>query len=329
MTHCNGKRRYLLRESYAEAGRMRFRDLFDLGENPAAYIVYPGGNSFYFHELLTEALFVQGVTGVDRKLEKILLPFLQPDIRRIVTQMTRLSRRRRVAFNGRAMAQAQAGLHLFDRRRFWLLRFGRMDRTEVLMRSHRFLNALLDKSRDEIEYYFQDMEARLRTREKKGYVYQSLDLARRFPGETARLFPLGLDQDQLDQAFIEDICRLAGDPDFIDFPEPGGPLSPYLVRYVVMWFDYEFGERPPQARIMEEFVRGRRAFRPPPPPIGPDLAGACRVFAISIQEWRDLNRNQIGALYRRLALTRHPDQGGDPETFMELNSAYERLIQDK
>jgi curved DNA-binding protein CbpA len=42
-----------------------------------------------------------------------------------------------------------------------------------------------------------------------------------------------------------------------------------------------------------------------------------------------MNKNQIVGAYRRLAMSIHPDQGGDQEAFIELNLAYERLVADK
>ena len=207
-----------------------------------------------------------------------------------------------------------------------------MDSPETIARPHRFLNALLDKSRDEIEYYFRGLEAGLRIRERKQFVYQALDLGRYFPGEFARLFPLGLDPERLDLAFTEAICSLNCDASFIDpwaESEAGdGSLSEYLVPYAIFWFDYEFGQRPPQAQLFEEFMRSRAAHRPPPVQ-NMELAKACRVFAVTEDEWRSLTREGVSRLYRRLARECHPDQGGDAQNFIALTEAYERLLSGK
>ncbi|MEW5725647.1 MAG: DnaJ domain-containing protein [Thermodesulfobacteriota bacterium] len=328
-----GRTRYLLRESCVRGRRLTSRDLYDLGEDPSAYIVYPGGNSFYFDQDLIRALNDQGVTEADRELELLLLPFLPPHIRRIVVQMTRLGRKKKRDLSREAMARAQARLHLFDRRRFFFLRFGRMDPLGVMMRPHKFLNVLGDMSRDEIECYFQEMEVRLRVREKKQYVYLSLGLDRYFPGEAARLFPQGLPEERLDRAFMTEICRLNLDPAFLD-PGPeekrdGSRLCDYLVRYAVMWFDFEFGMKSPAGQIFEEFVRRRSRYVPPPRGREMGLARACRVFSLTEVQWREMDRDQIGKAYRRLAFHCHPDRGGDPEEFLELNLAYQRLIQGK
>lgn len=325
----NGRNRFILRESYPDGGRVLSRDLFDLGGDPTDFIVYPGGNSFYFQDKLVENLTGQGVENIDQGLEKALLPFLEPNIQRIILQMTRLSRKRRVSLSREAMARVQARLHIFDRRRFFYLRFGRIDSPATIRRPHRFLNVLVDKSRDETEFFFQKLEASLRIREKKQYVFQTLDLARCFPNETARLFPLGLDQDRLDETCINELCRLNQDKNFMDKPGDPAALSEYLVRYAVMWFDYEFGQRPPRTQIFEEYIRGRRAYRPPPPANTLDMVHALKVFELTEEEWRRMSRDGLGRVYRRLALIHHPDQGGDPDKFIELNLAYQRLVQGK
>jgi len=317
-----GGRRYILRESVPEGPRLVSRDLFDLGPDPTRAIVYPGENSFHFSEELVRALSELGVRDIDRRLERVFLPFLKPHVRRVVEQMTRLGRRKSRDLSGPAMARAQERLHRFDRRRFFYLRYGRMDRPEAVNRPHRFLNVLVDMCRDEMEYFFRGMEVQLRTRERRQYVYLALDMERHFPGDFARLFPQGLDEDRLDEAFLSELCRLNADEAFLDHPPAG--LSEYLVRYAVMWFDFEFGQRPPQARIFEEFARERRAWRPPAPS-GPDLDRSCRVFGLTVAQWRGTSRDELGRIYRRLALVCHPDQGGDPERFIELNQAYERL----
>jgi len=321
-----GRQRYILRESYPSNGRILSRDLYDLGENPADYIIYPGGHSFYFDPHLTETLSGLGVPDVDHELEKVLLAFLHPEVRRIVIQMTRLGRRKRTWLSREAMAKVQARLHLFDRRRLFWLRFGRMDSMKTLMQPHRFLNVLVDKSRDETEYYFQALEFRLKVREKKHYVYQALDLGRWFPGQAARLFPLGLDPEKLDEVFEAELCRLNQDPAFLDTPGDLGKLSEYLIRYAISWFDYEFGQSSPQTRLFEEFVRSRRAHRPPSPAPTADLAEALKVFDLTEAGWRSMSRDDLGRLYRRLALSCHPDQGGDPAEFIKLNLAYQRLV---
>ena len=41
-----GRAHYSLRETYRSGGDLLFREGFDLGPEPARFIVYPGGNAF-------------------------------------------------------------------------------------------------------------------------------------------------------------------------------------------------------------------------------------------------------------------------------------------
>ena len=324
--------RYSLRESVFEGDRLTHRELYDLGRDPAGVIVYPGGNSFYFDESLTRVLDRLGATWTDSDLERLFLPFLKPDIRRIVVQMTRLGRRKRVSLSREAMNRKQAELHLFDRRRLYYLRFGRMDSPAAVARSHRFLNVLLDKSRDEIENLFRNFEVELPARERKGYVWHALDLGRFFPGEIPRLYPQGIEQTRTDEVFLSELCRLNRDGLWRDTAVGGETeaLCEYLVHYLVMWFDFEFVRVPPEHRLFEEFVHRRRQYRPPQrPAAGLGLSKACAVFSLSVEEWTRMSRDEVVRAYRRLALESHPDQGGDEDSFVRLTEAYERLLEGK
>jgi hypothetical protein len=324
---------YCLRQSFADGDRFLCRELYDLGVDPAEFIIYPGGNSFYFHDKLIQSLTDQGVGDADRKLERIMFPFLPPEIQRIIQQVSHFGRKKRVALSRDAMTRKQSHLHLFDRRRLFYLRFGRMDSPAVLMRPHKFLNQLIEMSRDEIEHHFQKLEYRLRLRERKNYVYAALDLGRHFPGDFARLFPAGLDPEKLDQTFLSELCQLSRDPAFQEGPPDyrADPerLSDYLVRYAILWFDFDFGQKPPQRQIFEEFVRSRAHFQPPPPRPTLNMDKALQVFALSRDEHRQMSRTQITRIYRRQAMSCHPDQGGESDKFIELQEAYEVLTQGK
>ena len=326
----NGKRHYIIRESYKEGEKKLFRDLYQLGENPNDHIVYPGGSSFHFKDGLIQSLIRQGVNRPESELEKIFFPFLPPNIQRIINQMTHLGRKRKPQLTKEAMARAQAGIHLFDRRRLFLLRFGRMDSPAVIMRPHKFLNVLVDMCRDEKENHFRALETSLRIRERKQYVYQTMDLGRFFPGDFARLFPLGLSQGKLDEIFLQELCRINVDADFMEVPGSPDQLSEYLTRYLFFWFDHEFGEKPTFNGVFEEFIRSRSGYRPPPPPKpAVPQEKALKIFNYTKEEWRLASRKEILGKYRKLALKCHPDQGGCSEDFIELNQAFECLVQGK
>lgn len=323
---------YLLRRSVERDGRWVFQDLFNLGPDPGAWIVYPGGHGFYFNPILTETLEDLGVAEPDRDLEKVFLPFLEAEIQRIVLQTTWLGRKKRRHYSQEAMTRLQDSLHPFDKFRYFYHRFGRMDASRVILQPMKCYNRLLEKSRDELEAMFRTMEAGLRVRERKAYVYHALDLARHFPGISGRA-PMELDMDLLDRVFIDELCRLNRDPAFRSDP-PGeaaddDSLSEYLIHYAILWFDFEFGQKPPVARIMDEFIHAHRAYRPPLPARVMDVREACGVLDIPEEEYRRMNRRELAKLYRKKALAAHPDHGGDPEDFLRLNTAYERLATEK
>ncbi|MEW6265678.1 MAG: hypothetical protein AB1641_21605 [Thermodesulfobacteriota bacterium] len=324
---------YCLRESLNRDGRLTFRELHDLGEDPAAFIVYPGGNAFYFDQDLVAALADQGLTDADRELERALFPFFTPSVQRLVQQMMRLSSRKRVSLSREAMIRRQVRLHLFDRRRLYYLRYGRMAPDKTLLRPHRFLNTLIDMCRDEMECFFQVQEENLKPWERKMYLFQALDLGRRFPGQSGQGNPTLLDPEILDQAFLEEIRRLNQDRSYRDAYENDAAdpdsLSDYLRAYVIVWFDAEFASRSPEYDDFREFRERRRTFKPPPTAADLGLLQACLIFELTPEQFQALGRGDLARIYRRLALARHPDQGGRNEDFVELNLAYEKLLERK
>jgi len=43
---------YYIRETFQEGSQSKSRILFDLGTDPAQYIIYPGGKGYYFDEVV-------------------------------------------------------------------------------------------------------------------------------------------------------------------------------------------------------------------------------------------------------------------------------------
>jgi hypothetical protein len=75
---------YSLCESYRSGGCWKHRILVKLGTNPEDFIEYPGDNSFYIRESLEEERRRLNPDDSSRELETLLLPFVDPSIRRII-----------------------------------------------------------------------------------------------------------------------------------------------------------------------------------------------------------------------------------------------------
>ena len=56
----DGRMRFIIRESYRDGDVFKSRNLFDLGKDPARFIVYPGGNSFYIDDTVLDGLSSAG-----------------------------------------------------------------------------------------------------------------------------------------------------------------------------------------------------------------------------------------------------------------------------
>ena len=69
-TQITGSANYVIRETYQEGDLFLSRDLFELGSDPSQYIIYPGGNAFYFDETLIDGLESTGSQAKDDEHEK-------------------------------------------------------------------------------------------------------------------------------------------------------------------------------------------------------------------------------------------------------------------
>jgi hypothetical protein len=105
-------------------------------------------------------------------------------------------------------------------------------------------------------------------------------------------------------------------------------LHPYLIKYAVYYFDHTYADGPLDETIRE--FMGRRKFwglvRPSP---AMAVEEALRLFKFSVDEFKRMSRKQLVARYRRKAMKRHPDRGGDHEDFIRLTEAYEVLLAQK
>jgi len=308
------------------------RALLDLGTDPAAHIEFVGGNVFYFNPDMEEQLRAQGADCSTEELEELFLPFLPLRIRRTIESFqarTGLRTSRRTC-STQEMAQGQRRLHSFDKRRLHFLRCGRVDIGDLERRPWKFLQVLTEKSRDEIEHVIEGMEGVLRPHEMRPYLFTALHLQARFPHHWLHNHPVALDLEAVDDCFLEALCALNDDAGYFAGVEHGdrSTLHPYLVKYVVLYFDSEFerGLRPEQFR---DFVIRQRFTRPRVTPHRVALEDACKLFVFRREDLARLSRSQLVRLYRRKAKELHPDHGGDQEGFIRMTEAFTCLMEGK
>ncbi|GAB4347528.1 MAG: hypothetical protein Kow0089_25000 [Desulfobulbaceae bacterium] len=320
---------YLIRESYSEAGVYHHRDLLELGVDPGRYIRYSGGRTFVIDDVITERLQDRLGTPPDPfELERLFYPFVDPEVRYRLDSFGERGRYRRwKPASGSLRKRILAGTHPFDRRRAHFLRFGQTDQRNLL-RALTLYKVLLDKSRDEIEQYFIGLEMALKPHEYKRYMYVAFNLQAFFTQRFAHTMPEALDIEKMDSHFIDQVCAIHGDEEFWKGydRDQAGRLSEYLVRYVVMYFDYSFTAGTGWEEYIRSFMDGRRRFVPPKSSKRMSMKEAATVFGVSRATLAAMDLQEIKRLFRKKARELHPDKGGDHDAFIELSSAYQELL---
>ena len=316
--------RYFIRQSYAHGNGYRSRDLFDLGDDPARFIVYPGGNGFYIDTMVEDAIGEKGISVCQADLEPVFLPFLKPRIRRVIDGFDRKERNHRPS----QTCTPTDAYHSFDRYRLHFLKLGSVNSRQMGCVPDRFYAGLSGKSRDEIEYGFIEAERALNPREMALYAFQIFDLQRHFNAHYARCHPECLDQERVDRIFIEELCRLNRDPVFWMDEQPDNELQPHLKRYAVIYFDHAFPLRDPFDDFLRRFMNRHRVHRPPQS-IAVSLEESARLFGVSTEVLRKMDCRALTRRYRKLAQQHHPDKGGDQESFIRLSAAYRKLLKRK
>ena len=329
-TKANGETCYFIRESYPYKDYFLSRDLIDLGPDPGRFIIYPGGNSFYIDEVIEDWINDLGKKPDSEELEDIFWRFLNPEIRRALeTFRSREKRHQANRRKGRPQEDPDAGFHIFDKRRTHFLRFGQTDQSNITRLPQKMFRMLQNKSRDEIEQMFMDLERELSAREYKTYAYVIFDLQQFFYESFSGSNPGMLSQRKVDEHFIDQICRLNTDRLFWAGMPAGDGLNEYLVRYALMYFDYEYTPASFMDEYLRQFINNRRDYRPPYKNSRFTLTAASGIFGRSKENLKKLSRKELARLYRQKAQKLHPDKGGDHDTFVNLTEAYHELLRTK
>ncbi|MDY0219877.1 MAG: J domain-containing protein [Desulfobacterium sp.] len=322
-----GQPRYTLRQTCRQQdGTLFFKNLADLGHDPSKFIEYPGGNAFHMAETLVDHLEELNVDVDMDLLETLFMPFLDPEIRLAVEVFLNRSRQT-IRLTLEEEGALDRSLLDFDKRRLHYLKFGTRDQGPVAAMPTKIMGGLSGKCRDEIEQYFIRHEEILDHNELKSYLFISFDLQRFFGGILAKKMPQALDQDRVDRYFLDEICTLNERMFGNDSEPPGSTLHPYLVRYLIFFYDQEYLDSTLLDDFARQFMERHRSFRPPAAPRREfNLDKACAIFKIQRNEITGLTRRDLTRRYRRLARTCHPDRGGTQDAFVALNNAFQRLI---
>ena len=324
-----GRNYFWIRESYSLRGEWHSRVLMDLGSDPSIFIEYPGGRTFFIRDDVEEKLRSMDASPSADEIEDIFWPFLRADVRHAQEHFRnrsiyRSKPRMRMGVDEEKRLDEQ--IHEFDRRRLQFLRTGAIDLSRIRTVPLRYFRKLADRSRDEIEQYFQDEEYILSERELKRYLYASFDLQRFFATHDARSYPEFLNQERVDQVFLESVCSMQTDPRYWRKRPPAGGLSEHLVRYVIMFFDNEFGADSFLSDFVNSFIGRNRRYVPPRFKPTLDDGEARLFFERSKEELLAMDKKSLARLYKQQARKHHPDHGGDHERFIRLTTVYKAVI---
>jgi hypothetical protein len=201
-----------------------------------------------------------------------------------------------------------------------------LDQSSILRAPQKIFRQLLDKSRDEIEQLFLELENVLDANEKKTYTYVIFDIPGHFSGKLARNFPQALSQKKVDDCFVEEICRLDSDKNFWAGMPRSDILHEHLVRYVCWFFDNDYAESRYLDQLVYDWMGRHRDFRPPRPPSNMALDDALSIMGMAKDELSNLTVRTLTRKYRKMAQKTHPDKGGGHNRFIKLNQAYEDLL---
>ena len=322
----NGKVHYTLRRSIESSHRFTSQDIFELGDDPSKFILYPGGNAYYIAEEVEDALVTSGASPDGDELEDVFWPFIRKDIRQAVETFRHRSPGKNRPLTSDDKTFIQHTMPLFDKRRHHFLKFGEIDQGSMENMPVGLFKSLVNKSRDEIEQTFMQQESRLKASELKTYLYSALNLQRFFESFMAKRMPQALDQEKVDTFFIKKLCHV-NTTLFAprDIPIPG-TLHPNLQRYVIMFFDYEYAHTSLLNDFSKRFMNQHRQFNPPPPKTTIPLDKALSDMSLDTQTFSIMSSGALSRHYRKLARKHHPDKGGDAKQFMSLHQAYESLM---
>ena len=327
ITH-GGMTRYEIRQSFFDEKdkQFRYRTVFDLGRDPGQYLEQLSEEICYFSSELEDSVASMTDKDATRILEELLWDFL-PEAER--QRLSLFRNRRNIRLKPLSEEEAEtieSQVHLFDRRRLYYLRYGAVDQSRIFRLNLKLYRPLLGQSRDEREYYFLELEKVLKPNEMKTYVFAIFDLQRHFTESISATMPEALNQIDIADHFLEDLCKLNEDISYWEGNTVPSSLHHHLTRYVIMFFDHGYGRRSLFDDFIREFMGRHRTFRWPDKKPTVSTEVAAKVFGASWQELQKMSKKELTRLFRQRAKELHPDSGGDHDRFIELSGAYAALL---
>lgn len=313
-----GRPRFELRRTMPREEGLGFEVLADLGTDPSKAVLFGRFGMSYAEELLE----VLAHLDLDPDaLDGAFAPFA-PQGYKPSADRGKVWRRTVLT---RAQEDEILALHPFDRRRMAFLRSGEVNLSRIDEVNPKMFRGLVGKGRDELEQLFLRMERELPLREARSYVHAVFNLQRHFADITARSMPEALDPGRLDEAFLHEFCAILGDPSF-GRGLPTGPEA-YLRRYALLHFDFDFPAADGFRRIYEDFMNDFRRLPPRPKPVEPERVR--ELFGLTMAEIGRMSKREFARVFRKKAMSMHPDKGGDHDAFVELLETYKRMIRGK
>ena len=305
---------------------LEYQIVFDLGGDPGRYIERLSDDICYFSAELEERLQQETSEDASLILEELLWDFLPAEEQTRLSIFRHRGKARVSALSEGERSAIEKDIHLFDRRRLYYLRYGAVDQSRIFRLNPKLYRPLLNKCRDEREFYLLDLEKALQHNELRTYVFAIFDLQRHFTESFSATMPEALNQIDIADFFIEEICSLNDDKSFWRTGTGGTSLHDHLIRYMIMFFDHGYGRRSLFDDFVREFMGRHRAFSWPEKKPAVSTGQAEKIFQRKWQKLQKMSRRELTRLYRERAKELHPDSGGNHEQFIELNGAYASLM---
>ncbi|MBU4263433.1 MAG: J domain-containing protein [Proteobacteria bacterium] len=323
-----GSLRYSLRQTYRDVKTdlLLHREIFDLGGSPQQFIIYLGDNGYCIDNRVTDTIEPYIAGDAAEMVEELLWPFVRRDIRaKLEPFMNRGSYKRLSPVTAAEKEAIDNEIHMFDRRRLHFLFYGAVDQSGLYRMPDKLCRRLLGKSRDEKEQYFIASEQVFYADQVKEYLFTIFNLQHHFNESFARIMPQALNQDQLDTFFVDELCRLSRDTIFWQGMDPAKGLQPYMIRYLIMFFDYDFSASQAINDYIRQFMNSHRQFRFPKKKSSMTTDKASEIFGEPVDKLTKLSKKELTKLYRKKAKELHPDTGGEHDEFVRLTEAFEQL----